>query len=273
MFDPRRIDAPSLDLIDRVVTALVSGTAANDASIMVIGAHSRDLLHTGFGRTDVLRSTNDVDIAIAVKGHPEYQRIVSALPRSGTTDVRYAVAGIAVDVVPFGDIEDPAGTTPLPGRTKTLDVFGFQEVFAHSIELRLRSGHRVRIPAPAGYTALKLKAWCDRSVNGEYKDSGDIAAAAAWYQQDDDVRALLFGPRTDLLIKAEVDTDVASLYLLGEEIAGVLGSVRVAELATAWASTDLELLAQYFARQRSKTNPDRAAAHRAIAALTTFLAA
>lgn len=133
------------------------------------------------------------------------------------------------------------------------------------------SGNQVRIPTPAGYTALKLKAWCDRSINGEYKDAGDIATACSWYQEDVTVRASLYGQRTDLLLRAEVDIDVASLYLLGEEMSVVLGSNRVAELSAAWQRTNRELLAEYFARQRSRTRPDRPAAHQAIAGLTAFL--
>lgn len=271
MFAPLRIGTQSLDLIDSVVVELISGAEADEISIMVIGAHCRDLLHTAFGRTDLLRSTSDVDIAIAVNGDAEYRRIIAALPRSGTTDIRFSIAGVAVDVVPFGDIEDPAGTTSLPGRTESLDVFGFREVFAQSIELRLPSGYRVRIPVPAGYAALKFKAWCDRSANGEYKDVGDIATVCGWYQDDADIRAALYGARTDLLIRAELDADLAALYLLGEEIADILGRVRGAELAAAWDRTDRELLAHHFARHRSRTHPDHAAANRAILALNNFL--
>ncbi|MGW6422694.1 hypothetical protein ACWF82_08460 [Nocardia sp. NPDC055053] len=271
MFDPQRIGIQSLGLVDRVVEALVSNSGATDTSFMVIGAHCRDLLHASFGRTDLLRSTSDIDVGVAVAGDAEYQRIVSAFPPSGTTEIRYSIAGVSVDVVPFGEIEDPTGTTVLPGRKDSLDVFGFREVFSLSEVVQLPSGNQVRIPTPAGYTALKLKAWCDRSINGEYKDAADIATACSWYQEDVDVRASLYGQRTDLLLRAEVDVDVASLYLLGEEMSAVLGSNRVAELSAAWLRTNRELLAEYFARQRSRTRPDRAAAHQAIASLTAFL--
>ncbi|MGW5436347.1 hypothetical protein [Nocardia asteroides] len=271
MFDPQRISPPSLDLIDRVISALISESGISDSSIMLIGAHSRDILHASFGRTCPLRSTSDVDIGVAVDGDPEYRRIVSAFPRSGSTEIRYSIADVSVDVVPFGDIENPAGTTVLRGQRNSLDVFGFREVFTHSQQLRLPSANQVRVPSPAGYTALKLKAWCDRSINGEYKDAADLATACGWYQEDLDIRASLYTQRTDLLIRAEIDTDVASLYLLGEEISAVLGDTRTAELTTAWAATNRDLLAEYFARQRSRTNPDRTAAHRAITSLTAFL--
>ncbi|WP_278263185.1 hypothetical protein [Nocardia sp. AG03] len=271
MFDPQRIDTQALSLVDRVVDALVSGSGATDTSIMVVGAHCRDLLHASFGRADVLRSTSDVDLGVAVDGDAAYRQIVSTFPPSGRTEIRYSIAGISVDIVPFGEIEDPAGTTVLAGRKETLDVFGFREVFSHSEVLRLPSNHRVRIPTPAGYTALKLKAWCDRSINGEYKDAGDIATAGSWYQEDADIRATLYGPRTDLLLRAEIDVDVAALHLLGEEMAEILGSDRVAELSAAWQRTNRELLTEYFARQRSRTRPDRAAADRAITGLTAFL--
>lgn len=274
MFDPGRIGSRSLDLIDSVVSRLVSGTEASDTSIMLIGAQCRDLLHLAFGWTEVLRSTSDVDIALAVKGHTEYQRITSGLPRSGDTDIRFSIAGVEVDIVPFGDIEDPAGTASLPGRDESIDVFGFQEVFDHSIRLAVPSGYSVRIPPPAGYAALKLKAWCDRSMVGQYKDAADIATMCSWYQQDADIRASLYGPdqeRIALLIRAEMDVDVASLYLLGEEVSAILGPTRAAELAAAWADADSDLLAEYYARERSQAYPDRAAASRAIAALTGFL--
>lgn len=220
---------------------------------MVIGAQCRDLLHEAFGRADRLRSTSDVDIALAVEGYAEYQRVTSRLPPSGSTGIRYSIAGITVDVVPFGDIENPAGTTALPGRREPLDVFGFQEVFDRSIVVPTPIGHHIHLPTPAGYTALKLKAWCDRSVNGEYKDATDIATACGWYQDDETVRESLYGPdaeRVELLIRADMDADVASLYLLGQEISSVLGDTRVAELAAAWTLTDQAMLTEYFARER-----------------------
>lgn len=274
MFDLQRIVPQSLDLIDRVVAELLSNSTTEADSIMVIGAHCRDLLHVAFGRTDLLRSTNDVDIALAVNGYPEYRRITSALPRSGATGVRYAIADISVDVVPFGDIEDPAGTTPLPGRAESLDVFGFQEVFDGSLDLTTPSGHNIRLPTPAGYAALKLKAWCDRSVSGEYKDAADIATACDWYQRDEEIHRSLYEPgseRVELLIKAEMDVDSASLYLLGREVSDLLGTTRVSELATVWARTDHTMLAEFFARERFRAMPDRAAARAAVAALTEFL--
>lgn len=275
MFDPQRIEPQSLDLINNVVTELISNAHANETSIMIIGAHCRDLLHAAFGRADPLRSTSDIDIALAVNGHGEYQKITSALPRSGTTDIRYSVAGVAVDVVPFGDIEDPAGTTSLPGRGESLDVFGFQEAFDQSIELPLPSGYRVRLPLPAGYAALKLKAWCDRSAHGEYKDASDIETICGWYQQDTEIRASFYEPgagHVNLLIRADMDVDLASLYLLGENISEILGKTRTGELAAAWTRADREMLAEYFARERSRTHPDHTTARGAIAAMTDFLA-
>ncbi|PPJ28893.1 hypothetical protein C5E45_17350 [Nocardia nova] len=223
-----------MDLIDSVVVELVSRAEADTESIMLIGAHCRDLLHKGFGHTEPLRSTNDVDVAIAVDGEVEYRQIVEALSKSGSTDIRYLIAGIAVDVVPFGEIENPAGTTSLPDRRESFDVFGFQEVFAKSIRLPLPSGSRIALPAPAGYAALKMKAWCDRSPNGEYKDASDIATICTWYQEDADIRSSLYGRRTDLLIEADLDVSIASLHLLGEDISAILGDTRVAELATVW---------------------------------------
>ncbi|GAB2724803.1 hypothetical protein GCM10027089_55760 [Nocardia thraciensis] len=55
MFDLRRIDPRSLDLIDCVGVELVSRAEPDTASTMLIGAHCRDLMHEGFGYTEPLR--------------------------------------------------------------------------------------------------------------------------------------------------------------------------------------------------------------------------
>ncbi|WP_238815562.1 GyrI-like domain-containing protein [Nocardia brasiliensis] len=39
------------------------------------------------------------------------------------------------------------------------------------------SGYRIRLPTPAGYAALKLQAWCNRSANSEYQDAADLTSA------------------------------------------------------------------------------------------------
>ncbi|MFC8044220.1 hypothetical protein [Nocardia sp. NPDC057353] len=270
MFDLEVIGPDSLELIDRVIAEMVSLTDADERSLMLIGAHCRDLLHQAFGRKDAVRSTEDVDVALAVSSPADYDRITSRLTRSGTTDVRYSVAGIPVDVVPFGSIENPAGTTHLPGRREPIDVFGFREVFARSEELRLPSGSRIALPTPAGYAVLKLKAWADRSANFDYKDAGDIATLSSWYQQDSDIEKLLYSSRIDLLEKAELDSDVAALYLLSEQMTELLGAERTVELAAAWASTDTEVLIHHFARARSTAMPDSDSARSQVSALTNF---
>ncbi|MFC8531644.1 hypothetical protein [Nocardia sp. NPDC057227] len=270
MFDLGNVEPSSLVLLDRVVAELSSLTGADERSLMLIGAHCRDLLHQAFGRTDTMRSTDDVDVALAVSGPAEYHRITSALPRSGATDVRYSVADIPVDVVPFGGIEHPAGTARLPGRRESIDVFGFQEVFDRSDELTLPGGSRIALPTPAGYAVLKVKAWADRSAHFEYKDASDIATLCSWYQRDPEIGKLLYSTRLDLLQRAELDTDVAALYLLSEEIAEVLGAEREAELTAALESTDLGILAHHFAKARSSSKPNTASATSELIALTDF---
>jgi len=157
------------------------------------------------------------------------------------------VANGYADLMPFGAVEDPPGTVTPAARNEPMSVWGFAEVFEHALPLELPSGSGIRIPTVAGYTALKLTAWLDRSVNGEYKDALDIAAALFWYANSTEVETRLYESEhgQDLLLREEYDLVAAAARLLGEEVADVAGPTRVSELAARWPTTRLDLLYQH----------------------------
>lgn len=216
---------------------------------MVVGAQCRDLLHAAFGHKSGLRATGDLDLAVAISGWDQYHAMTAAFRRSGDTDIRFSVAGVLVDFVPFGSIEDPAGTTTMPGRREEVDVFAFDEVFTNASLMPLPSGRYIRVPTPHGYTALKLKAWCDRSIRHEYKDAGDLAIACFWHAQEETVIDQLYGTEegVQLLLASEMSVDRAAAKLLGRNVAKEIGSLRTNELRAAWRAADTQLLAAHFA--------------------------
>jgi predicted nucleotidyltransferase len=126
-------------------------------------------------------------------------------------------------------------------------VWGFAEVFAAALNLELPSASTIRIPTPAGYAALKLAAWLDRSAYGKYDDASDIATVIYWYSRSQEVLDLVYESNhgQDLLIQESLDDTRATARVLGEKIAATIGTDRLVELAERWPTSRKDLLYHY----------------------------
>jgi predicted nucleotidyltransferase len=135
-----------------------------------------------------------------------------------------------------------------PTRSEPFSVWAFEEIFAAAQPLALPTGAAVKIPTVAGYAAMKLGAWLDRSEWLEVKDARDLALAAYWYEHSTEVGDRLYD--TDAgntaLLAEEADVPLAAAYLLGIDIATTIGERRLAELITRWPG-NLELVVGEFA--------------------------
>jgi hypothetical protein len=147
---------------------------------MIVGAHCRDILRGASGPDSGLRTTEDVDFGLTLADWAAFDELTKELEPAGNTGIRYQVADVPTDLIPFGDLEDPSGTVR-PARREPINVWGFSEVFQTSRPLPLPDAGTIRIPTIAGYAALKLVAWLDRSAWGAYKDASDIATVLHWY--------------------------------------------------------------------------------------------
>jgi predicted nucleotidyltransferase len=182
-----RSDPALLHLADVVVTELLKkSTLLGADEVMVIGAHCRDILQSALGHKFSLRVTTDIDLGLAVANWAAYDELAGKLPATGDTGIRFQVAHATADLMPFGAVEDPPGTVT-PARKEPISVWGFTEVFEAALPLSLPHAGTIRMPTPAGYGALKLAAWLDRSAWGEYKDASDIASVIYWYSRSPEV--------------------------------------------------------------------------------------
>jgi len=203
---------------------------------MLVGATCRDALHIGQGHTFSLRGTDDLDLALAVADLDQFEQISAnfSLRRYAAGLVRHRIAGMAVDLVPFGPgVEEPDGVV---APVEPMSVFGFQDVLAASRTVELKSGNKVHVPSVAGYTLLKLKAWADRSTFHQYKDGGDLACTMFWYQNDTAVSDRLYTEPYGIghLLAADTDPDIAAVRLLVDDALRLLSADRRAELRSTW---------------------------------------
>jgi predicted nucleotidyltransferase len=245
MLDLTRCDPRHLRLVDDVVTGLLANsTRLRDADVLLVGAHCRDLLQRALGHDFSLRTTSDIDLGLAIADWAAYDELTARLRPVGHTGIRYRVANLPADLMPFGPIENPPGTVAPAARRETMSVWAFTEVFGAALPLALPGGSTIRIPTVAGYAALKLKAWVDRSADGQYKDADDIATILSWYTESTTVHTRLYetGPGNDILTAEDIDDQAAAAHVLGADIAEVIGGRLVSELAAEWPGPRHEFL-------------------------------
>ncbi|WP_146081953.1 hypothetical protein [Pseudoclavibacter sp. Z016] len=177
------------------------------------------------------------------------ERIEECFPRIGSSGIRCRIAGISVDVMPFGQVEDPEGVSQPAPRGEDLVVFGFRDVHERALRLTLPSGQGIRLSQPAGYVALKMRSWIDRAeYYGSDKDARDLSLAASWYQNTPEIGDRLYDTAEgfEMLSEFDMDTDLAGVRLLSLDAAGQLSPANRNDLARRWAAIGLDALARDF---------------------------
>lgn len=230
-------DGRRLDLVSRVVDDLRAVSDLDTQDLMIVGACCRDILHASLGHTFPLRASHDVDVAIAMSDWIPFEQLTHRLVSAGDTGIRYVVNDVLVDLLPFGAIEDPAGIVSPATRSDSMDVFAFQEVFDSAAVLPLPSGEQIKIPTIAGFCALKMSAWANRSEVHEYRDGPDLAIASFWYSEEQSVLDRIFDTDEGNQIYLDADANVrrAAATFLGRDVAAEVGPELARALSDRWS--------------------------------------
>jgi predicted nucleotidyltransferase len=147
----------------------------------VIGATARDIiLEAGYGVSSG-RKTKDVDFAVMVEDWPGYDRLKRALFSTGHIIENKKILHrlrfkdvLEVDVLPFGEIENPKGSIKWPEDSSVMKVIGFREALESGILVKIDPTLQVPFVSPHGMAALKLIAWVDRRHEFPEKDISRI---------------------------------------------------------------------------------------------------
>lgn len=237
MYSTADIPPAFLDPIRAVVEEILQLTPRLGADrLMLVGAFCRDAIHTALGYNFPARATHDVDLALGIGSWSTYEAITDGFPTVGDSGIRFRVAGLSVDLMPFGRVEDPRGHVVPPARGEPLSVWAFEEIHQQSLPLTLNAAHTIRIPTVPGYVAAKLAAWLDRYEAGEFKDAQDIALALYWCSESTDLIDRLYDTTAGnaALQAEEYDQGRAIGRQLGSDVAALIGADRRRELLLRW---------------------------------------
>lgn len=211
---------------------------------MLIGAEARDIVHTRLGHTFTNRATQDVDLAFVVPNWPAYASLVEGLTPIPDTGIAFRVAGMHVDLMAFGPIESPQGTLTPPFRINDpIDVFGMTQVYKSAQVATFENGTGIRVPTVAGYVALKLKAWIDRSASYNYKDAPDLGLALFWAAESASFTDRYWSD-IDLFTMWGADAGLGGAALLGNDVRQELGQDASRHIAALFTETNRTELAR-----------------------------
>ena len=145
----------------------------------LIGALARQIWYE---RAQIkFRTTRDVDYAILVGSHQEYETVKqylikneNYLPIRENTFVLISPDGFQVDLLPFGEIESQ-GSVKIEGiGMTTIQISGMKEVYENGTEIvNLETGNTFKAATLIGIVLLKLVAYDDRPERRQ-KDATDI---------------------------------------------------------------------------------------------------
>lgn len=228
--DPAR----PLDALTLSVIGDVHGVAADqEVPYFVCGAMARDILAWHVHGVPVPRATRDIDLAFAVPSWEEFQALKSVLAaRHGYLVNAQSpwrirppgmgeAQGYAVDLIPFGGIEAPAGELAWPPDSEIImNVIGFNDALESTSTVSVVPGLGIPVVSLPMLAILKLLAWNDRQRHTT-KDARDFAFLLTSYEKML-VTARLYDEEQDILAAVDYDLDQAGARILGRDAARMI---------------------------------------------------
>lgn len=256
MIDLSSSTDPRIGVASHVLSEVSAVAERHDVRLMVVGATARDILSETIVGALPARATADVDIAVAVPSWEAFGSLTADLPRIGRSPHRFLVAGVQVDVVPFGGIETDDRLVDWGDGTR-MSALGLREAYANAEPVRLPGGTEVLVPTVAGLVVLKLSAWSDRRLETK-RDAVDLQTMLRW-SSTAELLDEFYEDELDLLVAYDFDPVLAASHRLGRHMAELLGatSTQVAALI------DDEALGR-LAADMPRSVADQAAALRAL---------
>ena len=144
-----------------------------------------------------------------------------------------------------------------------MNVAGYEDVLASSIEVQIADGLVVRVASLPGLVLLKLFAWADRrTVNS--KDAQDLTILFETYAQAGN-EDRLYEEAIDVMEAVDFDLALAGPRLLGRDVGRIASKIALDQLEDLLASNaTLEKLVADMARQVRAFDDSLVAAQRLL---------
>ncbi|NBC18682.1 MAG: hypothetical protein GVY18_15365 [Bacteroidetes bacterium] len=224
MIETVRVDRRAIENLWPALALLRETCAAERVDFFVIGAAALDLLLRHVHGVRHLRTTKDVDAAIAVASWDEYDAVLARLCEAhgfepGRAPHRVRRDDLILDIVPFGEITEGGHTVAWPEHARPMSVLGYDEVYEAAVGIVADDGPPVRVASLPGLAILKLIAW-NEAPRRRRKDAADLCTIMMAYH--DVAGGRLYDEHADLLEEETFDYRVAGARIYGRDVAPLL---------------------------------------------------
>jgi len=237
----------SIDISEKIdpervaVLRSIKGVAeALNIPFFVIGAFAREVIFEYIHQIPSPRITEDIDIGVEVASWEEFQLLKTTLLEQEIltetkTHHRFVAneSSIIVDILPYGGITDETKKISWPpDHDMVMSMMGFEEAYRSALKVRLSNEPVLEIPLPSvpALAILKIISWADAYPTRE-RDAQDLLFILENYDATG-VEAQLYDAYVPLLTEEGYDTRLASVRLLGRDIAHLCGPDTVKTLTT-----------------------------------------
>ena len=214
-------------LLKELLALLTTYFDSIESDYFIIGATARDIVLTVIHEQDAKRSTDDLDIAIAIPNWEDFKSIekdlcrIEGLEKSKIQKQRFIYKEIyLLDIVPFGGVAKEDGNIYWPpGEEVAMSVAGFPEATKDILEVEIDNEFAVKVIQLPGIFLLKLNAFKERHLKNN-KDADDMAYILSCYLEINQDRAI--ESHYDIYKTENFSTFIAGATLLGRDIKRVL---------------------------------------------------
>jgi len=214
-----------------IIRQVVQAADSEEPRLFIVGAQARDFLLQYAYELPVQRATNDIDFGVVVDDWDEFTKLKDKLiasekfgPHKGMNQRLVHQSGLLIDLIPFGDLEEPRGQIAWPPDFSiVMSTVGFKEAYDNSIHVRIADDLVVKVASLAGLGLLKMVAWDDRRYERDAQDLGLIMRRYLDAGNQDRIYSDK-GDCLDLLNEA-FDYNKASARILGRDIGLLLTEI------------------------------------------------
>lgn len=222
-------ERPVPESVVAVLGRAARAAAAEGLSYAVAGALARDLVlfHVFGERTG--SATHDVGLMVRVPDWAAFERLRSRLVADGALapladrpqTLVHGGGNVTLDLVPYGGVEDPAGTIAWPPERRALtSVAGCREAAEAAVPVAVGDGLTVPVVALAALSLLVVTSWLDR--RGETKDAGELLLLLRRYAAAGNGDRL-YAAELELLRSCGFDPELAGGRLLARDAVRLCG--------------------------------------------------
>jgi len=203
---------------------------------LLVGATARVILLEHIFGLNPGRATRDVDFAFAVENWDQFNQIKQYLISTGKfRQVPYTAHKLLlrsnilgrefpVDLIPFGNIEDPDSIIAWPpDMTTVMNLAGYRDALKSALNVEITAEVNINVASLAGLAILKIFAWSDRGHSTNNKDAIDLLTLLRIYHEIDNSDRIYHDADGYAALESfDYDPERTGAWLLGKDATTVL---------------------------------------------------